>query len=411
MVDFYQNIRPASFRGIPFETTEDSSGFGRRVHTHEYPNKDTPVHEDSGMAVQSFSFTAVIRGVEYYSRASGFEKALIKSGAGKLVHPYYGEIDVVVKRVNRVHSSDRIGEVIFRVDFEKYGAPIYPQPAVDTSSNIKITSDAFFTNVEADFISKFTSTGIPDFITNDAVERINSFTDNIKSVIKISSFQPAIAWPNNWDIGNTKDLASSLIDLYQTIAGTVEKNNTPVIGGALNIKNTLPSDPITLAQSLIKSTDYSVALSGINNTSSGAVRTKNASALDLIQRSSASSAGGQALRQVSYESQEQAIFIRDLFADKMDILLNDLGEAGWDNSWSTAHNLNAAVIQDINVQIGRLPKTVKIQNSTLRPAITLANRLYGDDPTVLFKKTADIVVRNSVRHPSFVPATELEVLI
>ncbi|NAH43850.1 DNA circularization protein, partial [Escherichia coli] len=41
-------LQDASFRGVPFKVEEESMGTGRRVETHEYPNRDKPYTEDLG---------------------------------------------------------------------------------------------------------------------------------------------------------------------------------------------------------------------------------------------------------------------------------------------------------------------------------------------------------------------------
>ncbi|HCS4673821.1 TPA: DNA circularization N-terminal domain-containing protein, partial [Escherichia coli] len=41
-------LQDASFRGVPFKVEEESAGAGRRVETHEYPNRDKPYTEDLG---------------------------------------------------------------------------------------------------------------------------------------------------------------------------------------------------------------------------------------------------------------------------------------------------------------------------------------------------------------------------
>ena len=33
-------LQDASFRGVPFKVEEESAGTGRRVETHEYPNRE-----------------------------------------------------------------------------------------------------------------------------------------------------------------------------------------------------------------------------------------------------------------------------------------------------------------------------------------------------------------------------------
>ncbi|EPR0211413.1 DNA circularization N-terminal domain-containing protein, partial [Escherichia coli] len=38
----------ASFRGVPFKVEDEGAPVGRRVETHEYPNRDKPYTEDLG---------------------------------------------------------------------------------------------------------------------------------------------------------------------------------------------------------------------------------------------------------------------------------------------------------------------------------------------------------------------------
>lgn len=40
-------LQDASFRGVPFKVEEESAGTGRRVETHEYPNRDKPYNKAS----------------------------------------------------------------------------------------------------------------------------------------------------------------------------------------------------------------------------------------------------------------------------------------------------------------------------------------------------------------------------
>lgn len=39
-------LQDASFRGVPFKFEGEGAAVGRRVETHEYPNRDKPYTED-----------------------------------------------------------------------------------------------------------------------------------------------------------------------------------------------------------------------------------------------------------------------------------------------------------------------------------------------------------------------------
>ena len=51
---FWAQLKPASFRGVPFVVQEGTSHFGRRNQIHEYPFRDTPWVEDLGQQARAF---------------------------------------------------------------------------------------------------------------------------------------------------------------------------------------------------------------------------------------------------------------------------------------------------------------------------------------------------------------------
>ena len=51
MAKTWENLRPASFRGVAFEVGSHSESGGRRVELHEYPLRDAPYAEDLGKKI------------------------------------------------------------------------------------------------------------------------------------------------------------------------------------------------------------------------------------------------------------------------------------------------------------------------------------------------------------------------
>ncbi len=60
-------LQDASFRGVPFKVEEESAGTGRRVETHEYPNRDKPYTEDLGKITFRPSITAYVVGDDCFA--------------------------------------------------------------------------------------------------------------------------------------------------------------------------------------------------------------------------------------------------------------------------------------------------------------------------------------------------------
>ena len=96
---FFSRLREASFRGVPFEVDDVEASGGRRVVLHEYPLRDTPYREDLGRRAREFSVRGYIiqgRTYDYATSRANLLKALEAYGAGELVHPWHGEVSVVV---------------------------------------------------------------------------------------------------------------------------------------------------------------------------------------------------------------------------------------------------------------------------------------------------------------------------
>ena len=114
---FFNNLREASFRGARFEVDDVEASGGRRVVLHEYPLRDTPYSEDLGRRAREFSVRGYIiqgRTYDYASARADVLKALEAYGPGELVHPWHGEVSVVVDDY-RIHAdAGRADEIVSR---------------------------------------------------------------------------------------------------------------------------------------------------------------------------------------------------------------------------------------------------------------------------------------------------------
>lgn len=81
----------AAWRGVRFEIKEWSLPIGRRAFVHEYPQRNTPFVEDSGIVTRTHKITAYILGDDYDLRRNALILALEEEGDGELDHPYLGK--------------------------------------------------------------------------------------------------------------------------------------------------------------------------------------------------------------------------------------------------------------------------------------------------------------------------------
>lgn len=408
-MSYHGQLRKAYYRGIFFELPDDDTDFSPRVARHETPGRDGATHEPLGLQAENFTVTAIVAGDDFMSRADALQQALKKQEAGQLIHPHYGERLVIVLKAQRRHDSGDVGVVRFDIEFEEYGEPQYPSALRDTAAAMGAASNGLFGAIEAAFNENFKWSGIPDFLTADIISRATGFVGDFKELLSDGGVLDIVVGRLPSWVGIDGSFVTSVTGLFKDIVSLTRPQSRPVIGSAA--ARISDAQRMGIISALGAAGDVSVALDTSAATATAATRVKNAQALDGLFRGCALAALGGAARYASYDSKEAAIAFRDTSALRLESLSDAYGRAGWDDAWRAAGTMRASLTRDINDRIGRLPYTLKVRAQAVLPSMAIANRLYGDDATVLFERAEDIVRRNGVRHPGFVPAGELEVLV
>jgi len=118
-----EELRPASFRGVPFLVKRTSTVGGRRTVAHEFVNSDTREVEDLGLNLKTFSVTAIIAtetgdAESHLSKKLSLIDALDSKGSATLIHPFYGEFIVVSGTYVIDDDMTKLGETTFQLSFE-----------------------------------------------------------------------------------------------------------------------------------------------------------------------------------------------------------------------------------------------------------------------------------------------------
>ena len=152
MVTWKDRLRPASFRGVPFFVEESESEVGRRSVSHEYPGSDTPSADDMGKRARAFSVIGFVIGKDYFPARNALIEACEKEGPGLLIHPFYGEILVILPQPARIKETFRKGGMAtFTFRFIESGEEILPslvtdyqvQALADVSALVAASEEAF----------------------------------------------------------------------------------------------------------------------------------------------------------------------------------------------------------------------------------------------------------------------------
>jgi len=163
-VYWMQQLRAASYRGVPFGVMGGSGKFGRRNAVHEYPFRDTVWVEDLGRSARRINMTGFLVEDAAYGGVSNVisqrERMIAASegpGDGELVHPTLGRMTVSLIDFSTEEKWDqgRVFELTF--SFIESGKRIFPSVATSTGDAVEVSCKAADYAASADFVSSTAS--------------------------------------------------------------------------------------------------------------------------------------------------------------------------------------------------------------------------------------------------------------
>lgn len=135
-----EQLRPASYRGVPFGVLSGSGKFGRRNAVHEYPFRDSAWVEDLGRATRRVNVSGFIVGDDAIAQRERMIAAAETPGGGELIHPTLGRMVVSTIGFSTEEQWDR-GRV-FKVEFSFIEAGRREFPSVQTSTGDAVRAAA-----------------------------------------------------------------------------------------------------------------------------------------------------------------------------------------------------------------------------------------------------------------------------
>jgi prophage DNA circulation protein len=386
-------MRPASFRGVPFYVTKSDGQIGRRNVVNEYPNRDEAYVEDLGLKVSSFTLDCFVLGENHFAARDNLEAAFKKAGPGELVHPWRGRMNVSVTDCRPSESIDQLGRQSWSVTFTQTGENKQPNVRPDTLAKVDAAADDAILAVQEDFADMFSVENMPEFVEADALTQINTALDTVlaagRAMLPDMTVLPAF-------ISNASGIlskASQLMRLPTNLASELTAQIAALFG---------------LSQSPISAFNALKALFGFSHQSSTrttAARRQlddNRAAVTNLTRRTAIIEAARSSANINFESRQQALQARDAVVNAIETEQLTAG----DNVFNTLADLRAAVVADVSARAADLPELITYTPKATLPAVILAYSLYGDA-----RKDADVIARNNIAHPGFVRGGQpLEIL-
>lgn len=375
-------LRKASFRGVEAFHGSADDDRGRRLAVQEYPKRDEADVEDMGRGVRRYRISlyilASVLGDGYWSRRDELIEAFEAPGPGTLVHPYYGPLEVHCESAAPRYSTSEGGRVSFDCTFIEARAPQQPKASARTDALMRSHSDALLEQVNQDFIKQWAVDQLPEFVRDAARTTLDVARRTM--AIREDVF--------NAQISARLGLASSLNDAQAVFDALALGRD---VLAALGLARIREARDFSSSQTPVRATTPSTRAQADNQAAVGDVvdAVALAAAADVVSRT-------------VFESVDDAIAARDELLDEIDTQSLDAS----DGVFVRLAELRGALVEDIRARGAGLPNVRTIVPATTEPAVVIAYRQYGDAT-----RAADIVARNRIEHPGFVPGGEpLEVL-
>ena len=398
MANFFENLRPASFRGATFGVRDAGDGRGRATVIHEFPLRDQVYVEDLGLAKRTIDITAFVVGPDYESRRDALIEALEKKGPGNLVHPWLGTFQVSLAEPATVsHSADQAGLVTFQLKFVEDSTPDTPAPSLDfpAISQARALAARLLAGRSLDLGFQWQN------VTAEALEAghiwAEGLYDLLAPVYPSGELSPPAIDDRAAVFQRQINKAGSFSALVDGFWPQIDYRHDAAAAktaawGLLNIA----------AETADMEIPYGL----------GSIRRRTAENKKACLDYQREMSGLEALRAMAWLEPDSAAEARRLRETAMMLADRLLNLAGGDEFFQAIQSLHTSAQRALAEAAGRAPRVAVNTEAEVTPALNIAWRRVladaaGGDPEEVL---ADIVARNNIRHPGFVPAEPIEVL-
>lgn len=399
-------LRPASFRGVPFQVEESGLGTGRRTQVHEYPQRDKPYAQDNGRATRRIEFAAFVVGADYVEKANALLGALEESGSGMLVHPWLGSMRVSVTEDCHVSFNSGLGVAEFRLSFVESGELTFPSSADSTAALSRIAAGNLESASVFSFADVFSVLGQISYVSTQALSvysRVLNFLAN--PVFALASALGFSTLPGN--LNSLLSLFGSPLDLGWNFAGFL--NVSPLAkSGTLTAASTSAAQDAILSpmvRGLTRMANDPILAQPAMTTSTAAV------AVRLRQNEKAILAHARQLllvQAVGLSSYLKCAVYDDVVAVRSELAAALDAEATLatdDDLYQAITAARTAIWRDLTERSRGSARLVTITPPAVLPMLVIAYDYYEEAG-----RDAEIVARNGIGYPGFVPANPLRVL-
>lgn len=380
-----EKYKQAKFRGVDFFVERTDTAGGRRLERHEFPKRDEPFVEDMGRRARAFSVDAYVLGDDYFDRRDALIEAAEKEGSGLLVHPYFGTLRVLCQTY-RVSESNRDGRMCrISLAFEEAGSLAFPGTVVDTPAALNTKKISGLKSVFDNFLDVYSTVRQQYAKVQNAVATVEAGFNLIETAKRIAASDSGFTRQVAGLVGRAAELVNNPTSLITELQSLLTFGTFPDIGD-IRATNTNSLEQFAEQRTLF---DFEPDDPGSED--------DPADVFAASLRWSAVVTSGGLIGTIVFDTYESAVEARDVVLDQVDTII----ESGIavDDLRVSLRELRAAVVADVRIRSATLPRLTEMTLPNTLPAVVLSNQLYGN-----IERERDLVDRNSVDHPGFMPA-------
>ena len=411
----WEDLRDASFRGVPFFFRDVEGTGGRRAIPHAYPKKEVGWTEDHGAVLTQQQINAILLGSDYINQMNRLLAALNTAGPGEMVHPWFGVQKVQVGRVTHRLSTEEGG--IAYVSFEVYeaGEQLFPSSTEDTSAT---------TLSAADTVKEALANGDYFEALDGGGSMVDTLLDDMQNLIGNLPTLPAAlnAWMDR--LNRFKDLTG----IAAAAPGEIIRDVVDLIS---DMKDLVSEPPFALrvydqlrdqwegdraAQAATKSLADNVSVNASTGFASSVTPVATPDATEAMEANiedfrrlvivSTLVAQAETVATATFETSQDAQTTGDQLAEQLGEMATDAVESGQRDLWRSLRELRFAVVNDVRIRSVQLPELRRVTPARTVPVMLLAYRETGDA-----ENRDELVTRNRLRYPSFItPSQTIEII-
>ena len=395
-------IQSASFRGVPFQVSAASGELGRSTALHVFPNGSAPYPEDLGKAPQFYDVQGFVSGSSYMTQRDALEEAFQQPGPGTLVHPWYGSLYVALAGpVRTQHSAADGGLWQFQARFVRVEKPggLTGSPNLLDMVAERVAAVAERAQALADSVGQYLYKGA--WVVSQIENAAGVFISSVKSVLSLPegfSSLTDLAGSAGWLTGMISSgiFGGSCWNMVQTGAESFTGQSVGSSSGTTKKQSSGLYSLLSLVQSAPQ-----VTASEVFGTSRKAAAEGQA-IMASVQRQMCAAAACSVAAAYAPSTTKEAGELQAAVLDAIDAAQMEAD----DETFAALSDLRTVTLRAMAEKARTLPDVISVTESQVMPSLAVVWRWTGG-----LEAEQELVARNGLRHPGFVPGGQALELI